>query len=180
MEALLRQTESLIHKTAVLVAQLQNVTTEQLSFKPAPDLWSILMVLEHLVLAEMAIMGDLGRVDKRAPQTRGLRDRIVHFMTLFVLRLGIPVPVVSNTMAPSGHQSFEALVHQWRENQRKFLAFVKGLNKDTARLAVFSHPFAGPLNTRQLVRLTAFHVDSHVRQIRRHLRLLGHEPGSPP
>jgi hypothetical protein len=136
------------------------------------------MVIEHLVLAESEIIGDLGQVQKRSSQTRCLRDRIAHFITLFVLRFGIPVPVVSDTMEPSGKTSFEALVHQRREHQRKLLTFVERLNKDTARRAVFSHPFAGPLNTRQIASLAEFHLDSHVRQIRRNLRLLGQELSS--
>ena len=136
--------------------------------------------LEHLVLAESAIIGDLGKVHKRSSKTRCLRDRVAHFITLFVLRFGIPVPVVSDTMEPSGNTSFEALVHEWKENQWKLSTFVLGLNKDTARRAVFSHPFAGPLNTRQIIRLVEFHLDSHVRQIRRNLRLLGHELRSRP
>lgn len=101
---------------------------------------------------------------------------IAHFATLSVLRFGIPVRVVSDTMGPSGKTSFQALVHQWQENQRKLMTFVEGLNKGTARRAVFSHPFAGPLHTRQIVRLAAFHFDSRLRQIRRNLRLLEHEP----
>jgi len=180
MEALLRMAERLIHERNVLVEQLQNLTFEDLSFKPAPDKWSILMVIEHLVLAESEIIGDLDQVQKSSSQTRCLRDRMAYFITLLVLRFGIPVPVVSHTMEPIGKTPLEALVHQWRENQGKLLTFVKGLNKDTARRAVFSHPFAGALNTRQILRLATFHFDSHVRQIRRNLRLLGHELGRQP
>jgi len=54
-----QQHESLKKKHEQLLQQLGSLSSEVLSFKAAPDKWSIVEVVEHLVIAEKELLKQL-------------------------------------------------------------------------------------------------------------------------
>ncbi len=169
------QTEELCRKRLTLFEEIQDLTSRHLRFKPGPDKWSILMVIEHLVLAKREIIGNVVGAHKKISRKRCLRDRIAYLIVLFVLKVRFPVPVVSDAMKPSGRVSLEVLLRQWEKTHEQLLTFLETVKQETFGSAIFRHPFAGPLNVAQVVRLARLHFDSHARQIRRNLRLMGYK-----
>ena len=173
MDTIDRLAAKLMAKRAAFIQQIQGLSAEQLSFQPAPDNWSIVMVLEHLVMAEQEILERAEQVPEGVPQNRTFRDRIAFFITILVLRCGIPVSVVSDTMAPTGRASLDKLLSHWKENQQKLLQMTDTLYRDKYNKYRFRHPFAGPLSHRQVVRLAYEHLLSHLRQVQRNLAAMG-------
>lgn len=116
---LLRQLHDLDGRRQALLDGLETLTHEQLAFKPAPDKWSILQVVEHLVLAEQEIFKRVPDQGAKSQGKRRLRDRISYIFVVLVLRLGLPVPVVSREMEPEGTSSLAATFFEWGGNRRR-------------------------------------------------------------
>jgi len=153
-----------------LLDELAGLDPAVLSAHPIPGKWSVLEIVEHLVLAENAM---LRRFDgsERSKAHRTLRDRLAYQMVMFILRFDIPVKVPSEAMVPEGERDFESLRDAWDENHRalrEHLATLEDLDRFVAE-----HPIAGPMTAAQLLAMLDVHVRHHVRQIRGRLGAAG-------
>jgi DinB superfamily len=140
--------------------------------KPLAGKWSILEIIEHLVLAERAVLQGLPEPSRLHEQERRLKHRFSYVIVMFVLKYGIPVQVPSPAMIPQGNRSLGELHRLWDENQEWLRAYIDRLDRRGFRRAVFEHPIAGPLAVEQALHMGQVHLDTHVRQIRRLQRLL--------
>ena len=140
--------------------------------KPLAGKWSMLQIIEHLVLAERVVFRDLPDPSRLEGKERGLRHRVRYCLVMFILRSGIRVRVPSPAMVPRGDRSVAELRRLWDENQGWLRSCIDGLGPDGVRRAIFEHPVAGPLSVAQAVQMGQVHLDGHVRQIRALQRLL--------
>jgi hypothetical protein len=157
---------------AALLDEVGALDPATLAARPLADKWSILEIIEHLVVAEREVLKRLPEHSQLAERKRSFKHLVTYAMVMFVLRYGIPVKVPSPAMAPRGNRSLDELRRQWDENQAWMRAYVAGLGPEGFRRAVFEHPVAGPLTVEQAVRMDQVHLETHVRQIRRLQRLL--------
>lgn len=148
-----------------LLDDLANLNDDQLKRKPGPREWSILQIVQHMVLAERDVMQYLPEPKELIHRKRGLRARIFYVVVLLILRWNIRVPVPSKRMVPDGNTSLSELCQQWDENMRWFREYVDSLGPEDLKRAVFSHPVAGPLNGPQAGTLAQYHFEAHLRQI---------------
>ena len=149
-----------------LMDELEAMDPARLAAKPAAGKWSILEIVEHLVLAERAVfkgMPDPSRLEAREPTAT---DRVRYLLVAFLLKSPVPVRVPSRAMVPKGALTLVELRRLWDENQNWLRAYVAGLDAAGLRRTVFEHPVAGPLTAEQAVRLGRIHADRHIRQIR--------------
>jgi hypothetical protein len=140
--------------------------------KPIAGKWSMIEIIEHLVLAERAVFKGLPDPSRLAEKGRDLGHRVRYVLVLFILTSGIPVRTPSPAMLPQGGRGLADLRRLWDENQHWLRLCIANLGPGAGRKAVFEHPIAGPLTVSQAVRMGQVHVDGHVRQIRRLRRLL--------
>ena len=140
--------------------------------RPRVGKWTILEIIEHLVLAERAVLQDLPELSQLRARERKLKDRFAYLIVMFVLRCGIPVQTPSPAMVPQGRRNLGELRRLWDENQHWLRVYVRDLDRKGLRRAVFRHPVAGPLTVEQAVHMDQVHLDAHVRQIRRLQHLL--------
>jgi DinB family protein len=134
--------------------------------------WSILEIIEHLALAERAVLQGLPEPSRLHERERRLKHRFSYAIVMCVLKYGIPVQVPSPAMLPQGHLSLAELRRLWDQNQEWLQAYTGRLDRGGFRRAVFEHPIAGPLTVEQAVHMDQVHLDTHIRQIRRLQRLL--------
>jgi hypothetical protein len=159
-------------KRGALLNEIGAMDPAKLVARPLAGKWSILEIIEHLVVAEREVLKRLPEPSRLAERKRSLKNRFAYLMVIFVLKYGIPVKVPSPAMVPRGNRSLDELRRLWNENQEWLRAYVARLDPKGVRRAVFEHPVAGPLNVEQAVHMDQIHVDTHVRQIRRLQRLL--------
>ena len=150
-----------------LLDDLAILNDEQIRRKPGPKEWSILQIVQHMVLAEQGVMQYLPEPEELIDRKRGLRARIFYVVVLLILRWNIRVPVPSKRMVPDGNTSLSELRQQWDENMRWFRAYLDSSGPDDLKRAVFSHPVAGPLTGPQAGKLAQYHFDAHLRQIKK-------------
>ena len=148
-----------------LLDDLVGLNNDQLRRKPGPNDWSILQIVQHMVLAEQGVMQYLPEPEKLIDRKRGLRARIFYLVVILILRWNIRVPVPSKRMVPDGNTSLSELRQQWDENMRWFRRYLDSLGPEDLKRAVFSHPIAGPLTGPQAGKLAQYHFEAHLRQI---------------
>jgi hypothetical protein len=150
-----------------LLDELAALPPEALKAKARPDQWSILEIVEHLVLAERLVLGGMPPAAELVARRRSLKNRCIYPIVIFVLRFKIPVKVPTKRMLPTGQVSLAEVRSAWDENLRWIRAYVAGLAPGGGRRAVFLHPVAGPITLTQALRMDRLHFATHLRQIRR-------------
>jgi hypothetical protein len=150
-----------------LLDELAALPPESLRARALPDKWSILEIVEHLVLAERFVLGGMPPAAELKERRRSLRNRCIYPIVIFVLRFSIPVKVPAKRMLPTGQVSLADVRTAWDENLRWLRAYVAGLAPGGGRRAVFLHPVAGPITLTQALRMDQLHFATHLRQIRR-------------
>lgn len=155
-----------------LLDEMDAMNPAHITAKPLAGKWSMLEILEHLVVAERAVLRGLPDSSQLSSRERTLEHRIRHAIVLLVLRWRVPVRIPSPAMAPLGHRDLSELRGMWDENQRWLRSLASATDRRALRRGVFEHPIAGPLTIEQVVRLGQMHLDTHSRQIRRLQRSL--------
>lgn len=150
-----------------LLDALDALEPMRLRARPAPNAWSILEVVEHMVLAERAVLRDLPDPATLVGRPRRLRDRLGYGLVVFILTSRLRVQVPDAAMLPQGERTLEELRAMWEENQAWLLGYVEGLDEVGASRAVFHHPITGPLDVDRAIRLGRIHFDRHLGQIER-------------
>ena len=163
--------QSLIHSLDVqrlaLLVELESLDVEILQAKPGPDAWSILEILEHVVVAESVILRGLPSWADLVAQPRNLGHRLKYVLVTLVLRLRIPVKVPSRRMLPSGQRSLAELRAAWEAHMVWLRALVAEGEAAAHGSACFTHPVAGPITLVQALRMDLLHLGIHRRQIAR-------------
>lgn len=158
-----RQILALDSRRNALLDELASLTPENLARRPVPGKWSILEIVEHLVISEREVV----RFPAGPARPRRLKHRFAYWAVFFVLRFRVRVKVPSPKMLPQGEWSLSEARRQWDENLAQIRAYAAGLGHPELRRAVFRHPVAGPITLGQALTLGLLHLEDHTRQIRR-------------
>jgi hypothetical protein len=159
--------ESLIKKREDLSQQLSARSSEVLCFRAGPDKWSIVDVIEHLVIAEQNLLEQLAANVLVSTLDPGTRTPEKHQTVIKVMERDIPVDVPDESLEPHGGLTLDELCNQWdeiREKLQGLLAEIKPENKDDL---VYRHPYGGPLDIAETLHFFDVHFDNHIRQIDR-------------
>lgn len=165
--SLQRLIQSLDQQRLELLGEVESLSAEALQARPRPEAWSILEILEHVVVAESVILRGLPPRQALVDQPRRLGHRIKHLLVTLVLRFRIPVKVPSRRMLPTGHASLAELRVAWDAHLAWLRAFASEDATAARQWACFTHPVAGPITLRQALRMDLLHVGIHRRQIAR-------------
>lgn len=152
---------------AAIVAEVAALSNDAQRWRAHDDGWSALDVMEHLVLAEQVVLGDLESAPTRMAPERTLGHRLRLSIVWLVLRFGIRVRVPVDRMRPTGNATFDALRTQWDHQHLALRTLVTALDRRGLQRHIFRHPIAGPLNTPQALRLLSAHLATHHRQLER-------------
>ena len=171
-EELQKRLDQLDKQRRALLEELERLTAEQMAFSPGPGKWSILEVIEHLVISEREIFNCVPEQPQKGQGISRLRNHISYILVVVILKLGLPVPVVSHEMEPEGGSSLNELHQQWDENHLWLRSFLEEMATEDLERAVFCHPVAGPLTLVQAIHMDRLHLNTHLRQIKRNKRIM--------
>jgi hypothetical protein len=157
--------QSLDDRRRALLQVIEKLAPEVLQARLQPGAWSILEILEHVVVAERVILQGLPVPTELVERPRSLQHRIKYPLVLLVLKLAIPVKVPSKRMLPLGQRTLADLREEWDQHLRWLRAFEAGQTIDAHRKCFFVHPVAGPITLRQALRMDLLHLQIHTRQI---------------
>ena len=139
----------------------------QLAFHPAPASWSALDLVEHLVLAEEAVLR--GIPDR--PPTRSLADSARAAMVLPVLYLtfarGVRLRAPTRDVLPVGGSSLAQLESRWTRARANLRAVLELMGPEDLPRPFFRHPVIGWLTTLEGLGFLERHVAHHLQQVKR-------------
>ena len=150
-----------------LLDEVERMEPERLTAKPLPGKWSILEIVEHLVVGDREVLQGLPKPSALVDRRRRLRDRVGYRMVMFVLACHLPAKVPSPRYLPQGQSSLPDLRRDWNEMQQWLRSYVERLDQGDPATAVFGHPIAGPMTMQQVLDMGKLHLATHTRQIRR-------------
>jgi hypothetical protein len=128
--------------------------------------WSMLQVVEHLVLVETLVVKTMLRADPPTVR-RHWWHRIGAWLVAFVLGRGIRVPAPSRKVVPTGDTPLSESRVRWDELRRQLRTFLDQTTPESARQLGFRHPVSGPLDIPSSLDFIRSHFDHHLRQIAR-------------
>jgi len=161
------QHASLKLKLEALLQRLDSLTGEVLSFKAGPDKWSIIQVVEHLVIAEKGLLEQLSINIPASTLDPEAKTPDKHQTVIKVMQRDIEVDVPHESLEPHGDIALEYLRRQWNDIREKLpglLAEIKPEKKDDP---VFEHSYGGPLDIADTLQFFEVHFDNHMRHIDR-------------
>lgn len=152
-----------------LLADLGRRSEAALRHQPSPESWSILQVIEHLVIAEENMLALAAR---RAPKPvpfmermrTGVRLRALYLALASNRRFKVPLP----TLNPSGAElDLPELERRWSEARWQLARVLEAVTPDTARDRPVGHPITRWLTWQQGLDFLYRHIVRHSGQIRR-------------
>ncbi|GIV33890.1 MAG: hypothetical protein KatS3mg031_1425 [Chitinophagales bacterium] len=153
-----------------LLSRIAGFSHEQQNYRPAPQAWSMLQVLNHLIYAEANTVKYLDKkilaVNSIPKSGAGSRIR------LFILNSALRSPFrFKAPKAALPHQEevyiFENLRAEWDQVRQQMHAFLNHLDAASARKLIFRHPIAGRFNIHQTLSFIEEHIRHHEKQIDR-------------
>ncbi|HXE13009.1 MAG TPA: DinB family protein [Bryobacteraceae bacterium] len=147
-----------------LAEAIKGLSAPQGSFKPAPDQWSIAIIVEHLGIVGKRVLERLEALSEGAAASPG-RDneafaaRLVSIMTDRSFKAQAPPPIY-----PTSTLDLSAAYQQFLETDRLMDSAIRttpGLREHT-----LSHPFFGELDGYDWILVYATHTLRHLEQIR--------------
>ncbi|WP_236648923.1 DinB family protein [Spirosoma sp. 209] len=145
---------------------LEGLTDAQLSYKPAPDRWSVAECTEHIALVERGIFGGIQKgMSYPADPARRAEVRLSDVDVIKAVRsraVTLPAP---DPFIPTGRFGSTAAALLDFEQQRDIaIAYVQA-QTDDLRTHYFRHIALGWLDIYQAVLLLSAHVERHRKQI---------------
>ena len=145
---------------------IDELTPEQLLFKPEPDRWSILQVLQHVVLGAQGMRRSEAEL-RDNPLREILKPGEMVKVVMDILVKDVPVNVPDPSMEPDGKVTVEELRAFWRKERRAIAALLETVTAENQEQVMFSHAAAGPLTALQMLEIAEAHIETHRRQIDR-------------
>lgn len=147
----------------LLVASVSGLSDAQWHFKPAPESWSVLEILEHLVLIEARVHAIIRNLASAPEAEAGARqveqdEVILSQVPQRTTRVKAPEPV-----SPANRWSPSEALQQFLANREQT---IECLGAPLLRGRVRPHPIFGPWDGYQWLLATAAHTSRHTDQIR--------------
>ncbi len=156
-----------------LCDRLNEYSSEQLQFRPAPHAWSCAEIVHHLILAESFSAAYLEKkLDKfstlqKVSLSAGLRSTIMTWALRSPLKFKAPSPHV----LPTPDLALPDLRAQWEALRDKLQTLLERVTPEMLRLPLYRHPLAGLLTVAQMLTFLQEHFDHHEQQIERIMKL---------
>lgn len=162
IQNLLNQLDRIEQDRKELFEEVQLLPEELIRKKPSEEKWSILEIVEHLVLGEDYV---LGASEKQLPRKRTPFHFFRYLFVMTILRSFVKVGVPSRKMRPESKSSLDELSERWENNHQKLRNYLENLDPDNLSDAIFFHPISGPLTVQQALNMMEVHLKRHRKQI---------------
>lgn len=160
-----------------LLAYLSSFPSEKLKEKPSPTAWSVVEVMQHLMLAERL---SVGYVRKKIQYPHGLKKPgIENRVRLLLLRFFMDAPIkfkapsIVSEQKFSNDVDFETLATKWREIRTEMGKLLNEIPPELQDSNIYKHAMAGRLTLDGMFQFFSGHFNRHRKQIERTLKAVG-------
>jgi len=162
-----KQYDSFNLKLEALLQQLDSLPSEKLTFKAEPKKWSIVEVVEHLVIAEQGLLKGLLTNIPVSTLDPAAKTPEKHQIVIKVMERDIEVDVPHESLEPHGRTPLADLLDQWNDIRAKLPGLLAEITPEKIDDPVFQHPYGGPLDIADTLQFFEVHFDNHMRHIDR-------------
>jgi uncharacterized damage-inducible protein DinB len=159
--------DALEAKRQVVFELLYSLSADQITFRVGPGRWPILIVLEHVIIAEEMVLADIRRAGTSGTAGTAPKSPEAFHMVIKVLEKDIPVEVPLPELEPTGAVSLDDLIIRWEAARTGLRQALGESPPETLTVPICRHPVAGPMDARETLEFLAVHLDHHRRQIQR-------------
>jgi hypothetical protein len=147
--------------TSWLIDEVSNLSQAQLEFRRAPGTWTVMEVVEHLVMVGQIYWDDLRRSVQAPPGARASSNRDVDILWYGIDRTNREIALVSET--PKGQlRDLRTALDEYRKQHARFVDYFK-TTKDDLRSRYVERQGS---DAYQWSLLISTHVQRHILQIR--------------
>ncbi len=149
-----------------LLRAVDGLSSEQRTFRPADDRWSVADCVEHLVVVEAFVLGSMKRSLAGPPEpakqaeVRGKEQVILELVPARNRRVKGPAEVMPTQRWPR----FEELLREFETARGRTVQFATETDADL-RSHFFPHPILADLDCYQWLLFLGTHCERHVRQL---------------
>ena len=146
--------------------ELSRWSAEQLLFQPAPEKWSALQILEHVVLSEFYTHRYMVKKRQASPDLKApwYSDVLTGFLKLW-LASPLKVKIPSQAVAPGRFTTLPPLLDYWNEVRQNLQQILESFTPELRRFPAYRHPFVGYQTPAQTLAFLYGHCRRHWRQI---------------
>lgn len=161
-------------KSAKLLADLKRYTDGQLNQKPSPAAWSVMEVLQHLLLVEKVSQQYVQKklsfnpTLKDANLLTSLRMRAAYLYNFLPIKLKAPKYVDERNF--SSNINLSDISAQWQTQRQQLQAYLATLPEEIFKKEVYKNPVVGRLSLFGMLQFFEGHFDRHHRQIKQLLK----------
>ena len=151
-----------------LLKNLENYSHEQLNQSPAPNKWSAIQVMHHLMLSEQLSMKYCQKKLSFEPQLKkagvmaDLRAQFVKYYLLSPFKFNAP-PMLATPNLPT-EDTLPNLAAQYRAQRKTFAAFLAEVSEQYLDKEVYKHPAGGRLSLQGMLDFFDAHFRNHRKQ----------------
>jgi hypothetical protein len=168
LPALGRRFEKLEWQKGKLLAELTQWPASRLCFRPNPEGWSALEVLDHLIKVEKGIL-DAVREQLAGGSPITFTNRAGAWLVISVMHspLRVRVPDKVRFVLPQTENDLAELAANWCEIRQQLGNLLKSLPPSHLRCGLFQHPVSGWMNIGSTLAFLSAHLHHHGYQLKR-------------
>lgn len=160
--------DELTEKRAQLLAELDKYQPEQQAYKSSPEKWSMLQVVNHLLISEQQIYQylckkNLAKALAPAGTAAAVRSLVLNVFLKSPFRVSAP----RRLPLPESPPALPQMKKDWDATRQDMETFLMNLPSERLHKIIFRHPFAGRFNIAQTLKFMINHISHHIRQVRR-------------
>jgi hypothetical protein len=147
---------------------VQTLSEEQSSFRPAEGVWSVAEIAEHISTFESLMLKIISKLVAQGEASAAVVDddktiapiSIEHIISRVSAKRQSP-----EILLPTGNVALERSIENLRQTRETLLALKPGLRSRDYTPVVYSREPLGPLNPYQWIAFIGYHEDRHLNQM---------------
>ena len=149
---------------------VRQATPEQRRFKPTPESWCMLEVLEHIVVSEsgaVRFMKKRGTLPSSAFNRFKGKFRAALLMAFMRSSFKVKAPKGVPGLVPKEITPLEELLPMWDVQKDELVDYLDNFSPEHQHHFVFKHPLSGKLTLAQTLDFFREHIVHHLSQLKR-------------
>ena len=167
LPALDRRLDRMERRRAALLARIAPLSAEQLGYRPSPEHWHVLDVLEHVIIIEEGILRAVGTRPGPLPATTRLQGSLRLAALRLYLRAGGRIRAPTRGILPRGGVTLSELRERWDRTRAGYRTALEAFDRTDLVRPMMKHPIIGKLTPVQTLTFLDAHQAHHGRQIER-------------
>ena len=159
-EAHIAKFEQLEVQRQKISSLLDAFTSDQLEFKPNPDHWNLLQVLDHIVTSEKmsAIYIKRQLNGKKYPPAPGWKSSFRYGLLKAAFKMPFKYKAPSIVDSTGKTPELNQLQDSWKTIRQELRTIIENTDEELLELGIYEHPRAGLLNMEQALNFLDIHL----------------------